>query len=88
MIGLSSDSLSENTETSDNFKYEWTESEPPIQDMDYSDPLSAYIKIAVGLVLVLIILISILGNIMVCLAISSDRRLRRLGNLFLASLGL
>ncbi|CAG2106186.1 unnamed protein product, partial [Medioppia subpectinata] len=88
MIGLTTKSISHPSETSDDFKYDWNKVSEPSEDMDSSNPLSTYIKIVVGLVLGLMILISILGNILVCLAISSDRRLRRLGNLFLASLAL
>ena len=56
----------------------------------YDDPpsnFSIYLKIIIGSFLVLVILVSIFGNILVCVAISSDRRLRRLGNLFIVSLG-
>ncbi|XP_076367307.1 dopamine receptor 1-like [Tachypleus tridentatus] len=44
------------------------------------------IKCLVGVFLSLIIFFSITGNILVCLAIYSDRHLRKIGNLFLASL--
>ncbi|XP_054168582.1 dopamine receptor 1-like [Oppia nitens] len=89
MIGLTTKSISHPSEGNDNFKYDWNkEPELPVEDMEYTEPFSVYIKIVIGLVLGLTILVSILGNIMVCLAISSDRRLRRLGNLFLASLAL
>lgn len=46
-----------------------------------------YLKIVIGSLLVLVILVSIFGNLLVCVAIASDRRLRRLGNLFIVSLG-
>ena len=39
-----------------------------------------------SLVLVLLILLSILGNILVCLAVRTDKALRKLSNLFLVSL--
>lgn len=55
--------------------------------LNVSLSLSIYSKILIGSILVLIILVSILGNLLVCVAIASDRRLRRLGNLFLVSLG-
>lgn len=45
-------------------------------------------KYLLGSLLVFIIFLSISGNILVCLAIYTDRRLRKLGNLFLASLAL
>lgn len=41
-----------------------------------------------GSFLVLIIFLSVAGNILVCIAIYSDRGLRRIGNLFLASLAI
>ncbi|OTF78727.1 dopamine receptor 1-like protein, partial [Euroglyphus maynei] len=44
--------------------------------------------IIIGIILVIVIFISIFGNILVCVAIASDRRLRRLGNLFLVSLAI
>lgn len=50
--------------------------------------LSIYLKIIIGSFLVLVILISIFGNLLVCVAISSDRRLRKLGNLFIVSLAI
>lgn len=43
-------------------------------------------KYAIGSLLVFIIFLSISGNLLVCVAIYTDRRLRKLGNLFLASL--
>lgn len=39
-----------------------------------------------GIFLSLLIFLSIAGNILVCLAIYTERSLRRIGNLFLASL--
>ncbi|KAF7495354.1 Dopamine receptor 1 [Sarcoptes scabiei] len=56
--------------------------------LNVSLSLSIYSKILIGSILVLIILVSILGNLLVCVAIASDRRLRRLGNLFLVSLAI
>ncbi|KAH9426358.1 receptor [Dermatophagoides pteronyssinus] len=53
-----------------------------------TDTLSIYLKIIIGIILVIVILISIFGNILICVAIASDRRLRRLGNLFLVSLAI
>ena len=46
------------------------------------------IKYSIGSLLIFIIFMSISGNILVCVAIYTDRRLRKLGNLFLASLAL
>ncbi|XP_053203018.1 dopamine receptor 1-like [Panonychus citri] len=45
-------------------------------------------RYAVNSALVVIILASILGNLLVCIAIYTDRRLRKLSNLFLVSLAL
>jgi len=45
-----------------------------------------FIKYAVGSLLVFVIFLAISGNVLVCVAIYTDRRLRKLGNLFLASL--
>lgn len=41
-----------------------------------------------GIFLSLLIFLSIAGNILVCLAIYTERSLRRIGNLFLASLAI
>jgi dopamine D1-like receptor len=41
-----------------------------------------------GIFLSLVIFLSIAGNILVCVAIYTDRALRRIGNLFLASLAI
>jgi dopamine D1-like receptor len=43
---------------------------------------------AAGIFLSLVIFLSIAGNILVCVAIYTDRALRRIGNLFLASLAI
>uniref|UniRef100_A0A061QFZ7 Putative dopamine D1 receptor n=1 Tax=Cupiennius salei TaxID=6928 RepID=A0A061QFZ7_CUPSA len=45
-------------------------------------------KCLVGIPLAIIIFMAIMGNLLVCLAIYTDRRLRKLGNLFLVSLAL
>ena len=45
-------------------------------------------NVLVGLVLVLLILVSVLGNILVCIAVATDQRLRKLSNLFLVSLAI
>lgn len=41
-----------------------------------------------GIFLSLLIFMSVAGNILVCIAIYTDRGLRRIGNLFLASLAI
>lgn len=48
--------------------------------------IESLIKYSIGSLLIFIIFMSISGNILVCIAIYTDRRLRKLGNLFLASL--
>ena len=55
---------------------------------DPASSLSIYLKIIIGSFLVLVILVSIFGNLLICIAIYSDRRLRKLGNLFIVSLGM
>ncbi|XP_023213411.1 dopamine receptor 1-like [Centruroides sculpturatus] len=55
-------------------------------DSPSTESSSIAIKILVGIILCLIIFLSITGNILVCIAICTDRRLRKLGNLFLVSL--
>ena len=40
------------------------------------------------LLLVLLVLTSVLGNFLVCLAVKTDKTLRKLSNLFLVSLAL
>lgn len=41
-----------------------------------------------GILLFVLVFLSIAGNILVCLAIYTERSLRRIGNLFLASLAI
>lgn len=45
-------------------------------------------KCLVGIPLAIIIFMALVGNLLVCLAIYTDRRLRKLGNLFLVSLAI
>ena len=40
------------------------------------------------LLLVLLVLVSVVGNFLVCLAVKTDKTLRKLSNLFLVSLAL
>lgn len=42
----------------------------------------------IGTVLAVLIFLSVAGNILVCVAIYTERSLRRIGNLFLASLAI
>ena len=44
--------------------------------------------IAVGVLLVALIATSIVGNILVCIAVATDNNLRKLSNLFLVSLAI
>lgn len=54
-------------------------------DVDHH-PLAPLVPAVIGVVLVTIIFMSIAGNLLVCVAISTDRNLRKLSNLFLVSL--
>lgn len=62
----------------------------PDSGVDQEDNLTWELasKYLVGIFLSLVIFSSIVGNFLVCLAIYTDRRLRKLSNLFLASLAL
>lgn len=53
-----------------------------------SSHLSFMFKLTLGLILTFVILISIFGNLLVCVAVASDRRLRRRGNAFIVSLAI
>ena len=44
--------------------------------------------VAVGVLLVALITTSIVGNILVCIAVATDNNLRKLSNLFLVSLAI
>lgn len=57
-------------------------------DDDPEDSWTVTTKCLIGIPLVIIIFMAITGNLLVCLAIYTDRRLRKLGNLFLVSLAL
>ncbi|XP_070505311.1 dopamine receptor 1 isoform X2 [Chironomus tepperi] len=57
-------------------------------DTDIPDALSSLTICFVGSFLALLIFLSIAGNILVCIAIYTERSLRRIGNLFLASLAI
>ncbi|KAG5675264.1 hypothetical protein PVAND_005179 [Polypedilum vanderplanki] len=50
--------------------------------------LSSWRLVVVGIFLVFLVFLSIAGNILVCIAIYTERSLRRIGNLFLASLAI
>lgn len=79
--------IRENNEYGNN--WDGTNEYPGLNEADIGSSFTnIFIKCVIGLFLVLLILISIVGNILVCLALSTDRRLRKLGNLFLASLAL
>ncbi|XP_046995337.1 dopamine receptor 1 [Schistocerca americana] len=52
------------------------------------DALETLSVLLVGVFLSLVIFMSIAGNVLVCVAIYTDRGLRRIGNLFLASLAI
>ncbi|KFM63867.1 Dopamine receptor 1, partial [Stegodyphus mimosarum] len=57
-------------------------------DDDFDSSWDITTKCLIGIPLAIIIFMSITGNLLVCLAIYTDRRLRKLGNLFLVSLAL
>uniref|UniRef100_A0A182NMK7 G-protein coupled receptors family 1 profile domain-containing protein n=1 Tax=Anopheles dirus TaxID=7168 RepID=A0A182NMK7_9DIPT len=54
-------------------------------DVDVLSPLSMSF---LGVFLSIVIFLSVAGNILVCIAIYTERSLRRIGNLFLASLAI
>lgn len=55
---------------------------------EHHDPVTALSVLIVGIFLALLIFTSVAGNALVCAAIWTDRGLRRIGNLFLASLAI
>ncbi|XP_050436054.1 dopamine receptor 1-like [Adelges cooleyi] len=63
-----------------------------LENDDYEDnaedALTALPLFCIGSFLVVVIFLSIAGNVLVCMAIYTDRGLRRIGNLFLASLAI
>ncbi|XP_065352539.1 dopamine receptor 1-like [Cloeon dipterum] len=64
-----------------------TDGSETAQDPD-ADPFSLLFLIFIGTLIVLLITLSIAGNALVCAAIFTDRGLRKIGNLFLASLAI
>lgn len=52
------------------------------------NPIVSYLSLFAGVFLSLLIFLSVAGNILVCIAIYTERSLRRIGNLFLASLAI
>nr|CAD7587968.1 unnamed protein product [Timema genevievae] len=57
-------------------------------DSEELDTFTTLSLLLIGIFLSLVIFLSIAGNILVCVAIYTDRGLRRIGNLFLASLAI
>ncbi|XP_061723174.1 dopamine receptor 1 [Cydia fagiglandana] len=57
-------------------------------DGEDPDAVTLLSVLLVGIFLSLLIFLSVAGNILVCIAIYTDRGLRRIGNLFLASLAI
>ena len=55
-------------------------------DVADDDSLTPLALSLIGIFLSLVIFLSVTGNILVCIAIYTERSLRRIGNLFLASL--
>lgn len=64
----------------------------PENEEEYEDngevALTALPLFCIGSFLIVVIFLSIAGNVLVCMAIYTDRGLRRIGNLFLASLAI
>ncbi|ERL84902.1 hypothetical protein D910_02325 [Dendroctonus ponderosae] len=58
------------------------------RDISDQDTVTMMSILLVGVFLSLLIFLSVAGNILVCIAIYTDRGLRRIGNLFLASLAI
>ncbi|XP_055616919.1 dopamine receptor 1 isoform X1 [Toxorhynchites rutilus septentrionalis] len=61
---------------------------PEDNDDDDVDALSPLSMSSLGVFLSIVIFLSVAGNILVCIAIYTERSLRRIGNLFLASLAI
>ncbi|CAH1396676.1 unnamed protein product [Nezara viridula] len=61
---------------------------PEVSSQEEPDPLTTLSLLLIGIFLSLLIFLSIAGNILVCVAIYTDRGLRKIGNLFLASLAI
>uniref|UniRef100_A0A336MPZ7 CSON002964 protein n=2 Tax=Culicoides sonorensis TaxID=179676 RepID=A0A336MPZ7_CULSO len=57
-------------------------------DDEVPDAISFMSMVFIGVLLFVLVFLSIAGNILVCLAIYTERSLRRIGNLFLASLAI
>ncbi|KAF7273960.1 hypothetical protein GWI33_013354 [Rhynchophorus ferrugineus] len=58
------------------------------REVSEKDTVTMMSILLVGVFLSLLIFLSVAGNILVCIAIYTDRGLRRIGNLFLASLAI
>lgn len=56
--------------------------------LSYDYGCDIWLGLAAGIFLSVLIFLSVAGNILVCLAIYTERSLRRIGNLFLASLAI
>ncbi|XP_073969889.1 dopamine receptor 1-like isoform X2 [Rhodnius prolixus] len=68
---------------------EYNETTPILEtDARGSDALATLTLLLIGIFLSILIFLSIAGNILVCVAIYTDRGLRKIGNLFLASLAI
>ncbi|XP_039279548.1 dopamine receptor 1 [Nilaparvata lugens] len=59
-----------------------------LEEPEDLDSLTTLSLVSIGVFLCLLIFLSIAGNILVCVAIYTDRGLRRIGSLFLASLAI
>ncbi|XP_053619752.1 dopamine receptor 1-like [Plodia interpunctella] len=71
-----------------NVALEENETTVEFEDGEEPDAVTLLSILLVGIFLSLLIFLSVAGNILVCVAIYTDRGLRRIGNLFLASLAI
>lgn len=70
------------------FQNESLSSTTPNSPEEFDESWDIASKCLIGIPLAIIIFMSLTGNLLVCLAIYTDRRLRKLGNLFLVSLAI
>nr|ABB87183.1 type 1 dopamine receptor [Panulirus interruptus] len=61
---------------------------PPGDDMSEPSDIPVTQKVLIGIVLSSVIFLSIFGNGLVCVAVYTDRNLRKIGNLFVVSLAI
>ncbi|XP_024083615.1 dopamine receptor 1-like isoform X2 [Cimex lectularius] len=66
----------------------YNDSLPAGEILQEDDTVTTLSLLVIGIFLLVLIFLSIAGNILVCVAIYTDRGLRKIGNLFLASLAI